>query len=409
MTNNSPAIPDWLLNTTVPDSINDDMRSGLGMESAPYLSIENQRFNLIDANRDRLEVGEYDKKIGLYVDLCIVDTNRNISRVFYDRAANPYEPGAQNFNPPECWSDNGYAPSQNCMKPQWSVCATCPKAEWGSEVSAVSGKDIPACRSYKKIAFILADNMLQAGDPALDMLWLLRIPPNSQKKHLKPYVDWISKKPLGTRMLTVTDVITRVSFDATVQGTLNFAAVGLISERLGKLRVKAWSSSDTDAIVGRNDVAISEDKQKQIVAQRGRQPASEPAEQRREVTAPAAASISQRAIETRSAASGGRQPPLPANKGRNSKPKTVAPPPKEKLQQAQATNDPFDPGDIPEFLDRRGELPAAEQSNREFDHSEPDGEAQEAAQHFGVATNAAEPPSALDAQLDALMGRPVGS
>ena len=54
--------------------------------------------------------------------------------------------------------------------PQSPTCASCPKAEWGSKVSRVSGKGVPACGKYQKLA------LYPLGD---EILFLLRVPPNS--------------------------------------------------------------------------------------------------------------------------------------------------------------------------------------------------------------------------------------
>src|SRR5262252_3642992 len=167
-------VPAWLQEAP-PANINDDLRSGLGFGSPPTISIEDQRFTLIDADGNTEDAGTYDKDVGgPFIDVMIVDTNSAKSRMFY---GNPYVKGSQTFNPPDCWSDNGIAPSKNAARPMWPVCNTCPKAEWGSATSNFTGKGIPACREYKKIAVIHA---LKYEEPPLytNTIFLMRIPPN---------------------------------------------------------------------------------------------------------------------------------------------------------------------------------------------------------------------------------------
>ncbi len=208
---------------------------GLSSGAPPYLSIKAQRFTLIDAagNEKPLQT--------LYADVVIVQANPTVSRVFYDVA---YNPQAQEFQPPACWSDNGKAPSSQAAKPQSQTCASCPQAAWGSAVSNVSGKGIPACSQNKKLAIVMADNP--------DMPFLLRIPPNSLK-HLSAYVKTIAAQSAGDRAVEVSDIVTRISFDPQVQGTLNFSAIGWVDEKAVAAMDKIWETKAADDLVGLND------------------------------------------------------------------------------------------------------------------------------------------------------------
>lgn len=208
----------------------------LGVGSPPYLSIMGNRLSLIDSAGDEIAVPTYDPKIGPYLDCMIVDALERTSKIFYDK---PYDPNASQYEPPACFSDNGLAPSRNASKPQSATCASCPQAAWGSKVSAVSGKGVKACADIQKIAIVV---------PGYEMPFLLRVPPNS-RTNLRGYLN----KFVG-QQIDVCDVITRVSFEQGVIGTLHFDAVGYIDEPTFAQREKLAAAHATDAMVGRTDL-----------------------------------------------------------------------------------------------------------------------------------------------------------
>ncbi len=391
-------VPAWL-EEAPPANINDDLRSGLGFGSPPFISIEDQRFTKIDADGNTEDVGTYDKDVGgPFVDVMIVDTNSNKSRTYYSQ---PYVKGSGVYNPPDCWSDNGLAPSANAARPIWPVCATCPKAEWGSATSNFSGQGIPACREYKKIAIVHATKFEpdEKGNHYDNMLFLMRIPPNSHK-HLRAYVDTVGKRTLGNRRLTVTDIVTRIYFES--QGTLRFKPIGYIDQELAGMRKRAWDEDATAAMVGRNDVPISLEKQKAIAAQGGSSPTvaartegASPTEPSPAGTAP---SLSQKAIATRNqgnraapaatqqpAQQQAEQQPAQTRKGRPGKPKTVVAPPKDALD---------DYPDMPDSLKR----------NLEAEQEQEGREAAQSQGNFGVDDKADAPPAGMEAELDKLFG-----
>ena len=80
-------------------------------------------------------------------------------------------------------------------------------------------------------------------------VFLLRVPPNSHK-NLRSYNE-LSKRS----GVDISNVITRIYFDRTTQGTLLFSGVQWIDEAQAAAREAAYVEKKTDAIVGRNDVA----------------------------------------------------------------------------------------------------------------------------------------------------------
>jgi hypothetical protein len=401
------------LNRLPPSHINDDLRSGLGFGSPPTISIDDQRFTLIDADGTKEPCQTFDPQMGPYCDIVIFDTNPNKSRVYY---ANPYQKGATTFNPPDCWSDNGVAPSANCARPMAPVCATCHFAEWGSEVSRFTGKDIPACREYKKIGAIYAGKLKDAeGEFYLNTLFQMRVPPNSHK-HLRAYVEAVGKKTLGDRRLTVSDLITRVYFES--QGTLRFKPAGFIDPELAAMRNAAWDEDAGAILVGRNDMPIPLEKQKALALQapqesrqqetavgaeaNGQAPAASPA--------PASRSLSQRALAARGQGSAADHAQQRAQthereaivagqdtqgqkatgrpRTRAGKPKTVAPAPSQRLEDTYP--------DIPENLRRTNE------ASRDVAGQQAQEGREAAGGNFGVSESPEPPPAGMDAELDAL-------
>lgn len=217
--------------------LSDTIAANIGAGSPPYVSIRGNRFTLIDAVGEQEAVTTVDTKTGLpFLDCCVIDAGDLESKIFY---AKPFDPSAQSWAPPDCWSDNGIAPSRNCSAPQHADCSTCPKSVWGSATSRVSGKGIPACAKYQKVALLL---------PGDDIAFLLRVPPNSLG-NLRDYVHKFKGQQFDIR-----DVVTRISFEQGQLGTLTFVAVTVIDELLCKQRETLLNAKATDTIVGRGDL-----------------------------------------------------------------------------------------------------------------------------------------------------------
>ncbi len=220
------------------------LSQNLGSAAPPYVSIAGNRFNLIDAAGNEMPVPTFDPAIGVYLDACIIDANEHVSRIYY---AHKYDPSAPSFQPPDCWSDNGTGPSVSCSAPQGRSCTPDPEhihgckwAVWGSATSA-QGKGVPACQQVQKVALLIS------GIP--QTVFLLRVPPNSHK-HLRAYQETCK----GSGVM-IADVITRIYFDQTTQGTLLFKGVNYIDAPTAELRQVAYNEKKTDALVGRTDVA----------------------------------------------------------------------------------------------------------------------------------------------------------
>jgi len=243
---NAPNLPAWLQND-IPDPIGNTLSNNLGTGSVPYLSIMGNRLTLIDNAGDQEPITTVDPKTGLpFIDVCIIDVGPHPSKIYFGQA---FDPNAAGYGPPKCWSDNGIAPSIHAGEPQARTCnpdptntTGCRHAVWGSATSKVTGKGIPACSKYQKLAFILPDD---------DMCFLLRVPPNSLE-NLRAY----SKKFEGSGT-NITQVVTRISFEQGVLGTLTFIGIGYADDKLTARKKELRAANATDSLVGRNDQPIA--------------------------------------------------------------------------------------------------------------------------------------------------------
>lgn len=216
--------------------------SNIGTGTPAYVSIKGNRFTLIDSAGDSEPVQTAANGIP-YLDCVIIDALERESKIYYGR---PFDPSATNYAPPDCWSDNGIAPSRNCGTPQAKSCTPdethvngCKWAVWGSATSKVSGKGIPACGKFQKLALLI---------PGDEVLFLLRVPPNSLD-NLRNYMRKFEGQPAD-----VIDVVTRISFEADTLGTLTFQAVKYLDEPVVAARNKALEAKATDTLIGRNDL-----------------------------------------------------------------------------------------------------------------------------------------------------------
>lgn len=141
------------------------LAGGLQAPRPNRISLKDDRFTLITESGQ----GHPTVPPALSIQAIIVGSNAHASRVFYD--SDSYDP--DNPDAPVCWSDNGVGPSDKSATPQSPTCAQCKNAVWGSAISKMTGKGIPACQGRKKIALLVAG---AGNDP-----YLLDIPGGSTK------------------------------------------------------------------------------------------------------------------------------------------------------------------------------------------------------------------------------------
>ena len=227
-------LPDYIKAKQGP-SLVDRALANVGSPRPPHVSIQGNRFGLVDAAGTKQAVQT------LYLDVVIFDLLEHKSKMFYD-PDKKWTPDSA--DPPLCWSDNGIGPSSQVSPPAefetGPTCELCPQNRWGSKISAMTGEGIKACRDEQKVAVLI---------PGLEGVYLLTIPPNS----LKPWAAYVTKfKGQG---FDFTDVLTRLTFKEGVQGTLEFAPSPnpWLTEELVALRDKATAAKAADTVIGRLD------------------------------------------------------------------------------------------------------------------------------------------------------------
>lgn len=145
------------------------------------------------------------------MNVVIVRANPNVSRTFY---AGTYQEGQSSA--PDCWSDDGIAPSAKVAEPQAPRCINCPQNIAGSGQGTSR-----ACRFSQRLAVVL-ENDLEGS------VYQLTLPAQSifgaaenGKMPLQAYARF-----MGSHGLPVTAVVTEMRFDtASATPRLTFRGV----------------------------------------------------------------------------------------------------------------------------------------------------------------------------------------
>lgn len=327
----------------------DDFVGGIGSSLPAHLSIANNRFTLVDASGNEKPVQTF------HLDVCVIGSNSNVSRVFYD-PNKKFDPKGADNSPPLCFSDNGTGPSKQSSMPQAPTCAVCPHAEWGSAVSAMTGRGIPACQSGKKLAFIVP------GD-ADEIVYMLKVPPASLK-NLQKYVKTLAANAIGGRPAEPPDVITRLEFES--QGVLKFSPVSLVDEDTFNRTEQVYATDAIAQVTGRDDIAI--DPNRQLAAPVQTNALAGPAPQRmappqaQHTQLPAQGQILPPAQQAQQATVMGDIPDFLRNQGGATQalPETVKPPKTPKKPKASEAPAPIPDNTtaIPGFLQKTQDAPA---------------------------------------------------
>ena len=99
------------------------------------------------------------------IELVILKANPHLSKIWYE---NGYVEGSNAA--PDCSAANGLKPDAGVPKPQHTVCATCPKNQWGSDPRGGKGK---ACGDSRRLAVVPLQDI---PNESLGGPLLLRVP-----------------------------------------------------------------------------------------------------------------------------------------------------------------------------------------------------------------------------------------
>lgn len=186
--------------------LRDKIKPNLGAGMPPMISRQGNRFTLRDSTG-------VESKPTMELDIVICDGNANVSKMWRDDAN--FDPN--NPTPPDCFSDNGQAPSVFALKPQNSACISCRWNERGSAVSKVKGTPIKACSDNQKLAVLVVD------DPTHTLYQFVVTPGN-----LKAFRQYVNH--LEGHKYEVEEVVTRVKFAPKEMGIILFEAIGTTEE-----------------------------------------------------------------------------------------------------------------------------------------------------------------------------------
>lgn len=248
--------------------ITQESTHGMGAPPVPFISIEGNRFTLVDASGTDFpvptmgpimttvdaagnQVGVQGSPVGHYLDCVLVDVNPEMSKVYFP---DPYSPNQQNYLPPSCWSDNGVAPSTAALKPQALKCELCPHNVWGSKINALGNK-VKACDDVRKMGFYVPF----LAERGIRTVFLLRLK-GSSFRNWSNYADQVSKQRFGDRPMQVTDLITRIYFDqgdGKNVGILAFSWAGLVDRASAMLQQEVWDNDGCNKLLGLSDQPIS--------------------------------------------------------------------------------------------------------------------------------------------------------
>ena len=190
--------------------VNDDLMAGVAV-SFPILSIASKQWTVRWKGEERVVTlpPPHEDIAAPYVDVVILNTQKDLSRVFYK------DPFGNQRNKPDCWASNGIKPDNEVPHPVNPVCATCPNAAWGSGASAIAPK-AQACQQRRRTVVVPYQNDLTNEAEGGPML--LSVPPASlanQRKYGMELKDL--ELPDGTKDIPYYALVTRLSFEKTDQ------------------------------------------------------------------------------------------------------------------------------------------------------------------------------------------------
>ncbi len=185
-------------------------KAGIGSAQPPRVSIQGNRFTLVEADGAEQMITTMDPKVGVYLDAVIVGIDAANNKIFY---AEQFTPNQENYTPPACTSSDGVRPDQGVPEPQADLCSTCPQNVWGSKITP-QGKSSKACQDGKKIVLFVDGKGF----------YTFRITPGSFK-NWSSFISLLEGQGYEPQF-----VVTRITFVS--QGVLGFTAVNFVSEQL---------------------------------------------------------------------------------------------------------------------------------------------------------------------------------
>jgi hypothetical protein len=213
--------------------------------SYPKLSIKGKTFTLVQDNERRVLTKPDDPdEIVQSIQVAFLRINMTSKAFYSKRFTEDDSEGAR----PDCFSNDGVAPSAQSPAKQANKCALCPHNAFGSAVNedGTAGKG-KRCSDHARIAI---------ADPSnLEKVLLLRVP----AKSLKPLKE-SALKPMKQRQLQYNEGVYRIGFEKeSASPTLTFRPVGLLDNDSYEKACDLFDSELVRAVAGiDDDAAVAE-------------------------------------------------------------------------------------------------------------------------------------------------------
>ena len=189
----------------------------IGFGQPPRISMDSQRFNVIDENGDAV----LPASLGLNVIILWV----NDTRIYYGGPYDPDKPA-----PPSCFSSNKIRPDDAASEPQSELCANCPRAV--RDTPGFMGKGlVSACKEEFKVACLVAG--------AKEKVFLLQVKPASRRPFSQYY------RFLKDNRARPDQVITQLTY---AENAFSFSFQGWVDERTAAM-VKTTMETDEPALI----------------------------------------------------------------------------------------------------------------------------------------------------------------
>lgn len=229
-------------------SLSEKVLEGLGGARPPIISLKDDRFTFVD------EAGNKEPHDGLKLKVIIIGVNENgESRIYWGRK---YDEGNED-QMPKCFSDNGIGPSNQSREPQHMTCKGCWASEWGSGISQMTGKPIPACQARKKLAVIIPDHIPEGEQgESVQQVWQLSVPPKSFGA-LSAYIKFLGTRTINKRKVEAYDVVTELYME---NKELQFKAVASPEAKDKQVIMWAWDNARDKEVVGNDDTPVTDSK-----------------------------------------------------------------------------------------------------------------------------------------------------
>ena len=212
---------------------------GIKIGGFPRISIKGSKFHEVSGGESvtLMQAGSNPPVPLMLLEAVVVSANPNLTKAYFE---GEYTPGDD--REPVCSSDDGTVPDVHIgqnegTKKQSDACATCPKNQWGSKISRISGKEVKACTDNKRLV------LLPAADLGYKALAL-----NVTPAALGEWGAYV--KALSGRGVPVNSVVTNITFDNNASFPKLLFSFGrfLSAEDFERVKQRA-ESDDVKAIV----------------------------------------------------------------------------------------------------------------------------------------------------------------